>query len=84
MLSTLLFSQDKYDEQEWGLAGVLRNSTISFKADESSVSSFLPLMFFENKYFFLDGHELGIKAYETAHWRFSAIGRARFVDIPSQ
>ncbi len=89
--TTLLLSEtitkktkQKYSEQEWGIAGVLRHSSIPYATQEGSVNSFVPLMFFENEYVYIDGLEAGIKAYESDDWRFSAIARARFVDIPSQ
>ena len=36
-----LFAQDKYNEEDWGLAGVLRNSKISFK---SKIGGLVPLI----------------------------------------
>ena len=87
-LTTLLLSatlsKQNYTEQEWGIAGVLRYSSIPYATQEDHVQSFVPLMFFENDYVFIDGLEAGFKAYNMDDWRFSAIVRARFVDIPSQ
>jgi len=84
LLSTLLLSDEAYEEQDWGLGGVIRTATIPYATEEDRVSSFVPMMFYEDDLFFLNGLEGGIKLYETDYWRFSALARMRFVDIPAQ
>ena len=74
----------KYSEQDWGVGAVYRSASIPYVTDDSVVSSFVPVLFFENEYIFMHGMESGIKFYETDEWRFSAISRMHFVDIPEQ
>jgi len=73
-----------YSEQNWGIGAVYRLGTIPYKTEDSVVNSFVPLLFFENDYIFLHGLDSGIKLYENDDWRFSAITRMHFVDIPEQ
>lgn len=42
------------------------------------------MLFFENEYIFLHGLESGFKMYESDAWRFSAITRVNYVDIPEE
>lgn len=79
-------SDDKkiYSEQKWGIGAVYRAGTIPYVTEDTVVNSFIPLLFFENDYIFLHGYESGIKLYESDDWRFSAITRMHFVDIPEQ
>lgn len=73
-----------YSEQNWGIGAVYRTGSIPYITEESSVSSLVPMLFFENEYIFLHGLESGIKLYESDDWRVSAISRMHFVDIPEQ
>jgi len=87
--SQLLFAEQSddnktYSEQNWGIGAVYRAGTIPYATDDNVVGSFIPLLFFENDYVFLHGYESGIKFYESDDWRFSAITRMHFVDIPEQ
>jgi len=91
--STLLFadiqndanaSEKIYSEQKWGIGLALRSATIPYVTEENTVSSVVPMLFFENEYIFLHGLESGLKLYESDDWRFSAITRVRYVDIPEQ
>lgn len=93
MTSTLLFadiqndanaSEKIYSEQKWGIGLALRSATIPYVTEENTVSSVVPMLFFENEYIFLHGLESGLKLYESDDWRFSAITRVRYVDIPEQ
>ena len=71
-----------YNEQNWGIAVALRYANIPYVAKDNVVSTFSPMLFFDDKYFFLNGLESGIKLYESDDWRLSAITRIRYVDIP--
>ena len=70
-----------YKEQDWGVGAAVRSARIPYATDDKTVSSFVPLLYFENEYFYLHGIESGIKLYESDDWRFSFISRSHFVDI---
>ncbi len=63
-----------------------RTASIPFYTanDDSTVSTFVPMMFFENEHLYIDGIEGGVFLYDESDsdWRASAIMRLRFVDIP--
>jgi len=83
LFSTSLLAEKAYTEQEWGLAGVVRTASIPYNSQNfDTVSSFVPLMFFDSEYFYLNGLEGGVKLYDENQWRFSVLARIRFVDIP--
>jgi len=91
--STLLFADIQndvnatekiYSEQKWGIGFALRSATIPYAAKDDTVSSIVPMLFFENEYIFLHGLESGLKLYESDDWRFSAITRVHYVDIPEE
>ncbi len=74
------------EEQEWGIAAMYRTTSIPFDTagGDQTVSTFVPMMFFENEYVFVDGIEGGVFLYnsEESDWRVSALTRMRFIDIP--
>lgn len=85
----ILFADEVYKETDWGIGMVGRHASVPFKnpdptapPTDTSVTSAVPFLFYDSKYFFLNGIEGGIKAYEDENWRFSALSRLRFVDIP--
>ncbi|MEA3373775.1 MAG: MipA/OmpV family protein [Campylobacterota bacterium] len=82
--STLLLSKELHEEKEWGIAVVVRTATIPYATQDKSVSSFIPLLFYEDRNFFVNGLEAGVKLHETDRWRFSALTRMRFVDMPKE
>ena len=88
LLSTNLFADGSnwrvYPEQEWGLGASIRVGAIPFATDERTVGSFVPLMFYHGKYFYMDGIEGGFKLYDSKSWQFRAMGRLRFFDIPAE
>lgn len=75
------------EEADWGIAATYRVASIPFSvADgDQSVSTFVPMMFFENEFVFVDGLEGGVYLYHDNEQQFdiSAITRLRFVDIPA-
>ena len=77
-------TQKLYSEQNWGLGFALRSASIPYAAQDDTVSSVVPMLFFENEYIFLHGLESGLKLYESDDWRLSAITRVHYVDIPEQ
>ena len=87
LLSTTLIAQNSgkkdWSEENWGIGLAFRFASIPFSTDEKSVASVVPMIFFENELFDLNGFEYGIKLYKTGNWRFSAIGRRHFFDAPA-
>ncbi len=73
-----------YSEQSWGIGVAVRTATIPYPTEDDVVSTFVPMLFFENEYIFLHGLESGLKLYESDDWRFSAITRVRYIDIPEE
>ena len=68
-------------EQEWGIAAMYRTASIPFYTanDDSTVSTFVPMMFFENEHLYIDGIEGGVFLFDESdsNWRTSAIMRLR-------
>ena len=74
-----------YPEQDWALGLSIRVASIPFATEETrTVGSVVPLLFYRGKYFYMRGIEGGIRFYRTSDWRFSALGRLRFFDIPKE
>ncbi len=73
-------------EDSWGVAAMYRISSVPFltQSGDSYVGSFVPMIFFENDYVYIDGMEGGVFLYEDdrTNMRISAITRLRFLDIP--
>lgn len=79
------FSLDRENEhQTWGVSAQFRVASTPYDLGQrgSSTTSFIPLLHFENDYFFVDGLDAGYKAYEQGQWSFNAISRLRFIDLP--
>ena len=72
-----------YEEKEWGLGMIMRGATIPFATDETRVASLVPMMWYQGKRVYFLGTEGGVMLYEKDKWRFSALGRMHFFDIPS-
>lgn len=73
-----------YPEADWGIGVTVRTATIAFDTNDESVSSFVPLLFYDGRYFFLNGFEGGIKLISWKDVRFDLLGRLRFFDIPEE
>lgn len=73
-----------HGEADWGIGVTVRNATIALKTDDKTVSSFVPMMFYDGDRFFLDGIEGGVKLYTGKQFRVDLLGRLRFFDIPSE
>jgi len=67
-----------------GIGAAIRSASIPYSAEDDIVSTFVPMLFFENEYIFLHGLESGLKLYESDAWRFSAVSRVRYIDIPQK
>lgn len=75
---------DTIEEQEWGVAAAVRTATIPYASENSTVSSFIPMLYFNGERFFLDGMGGGVKLIEEQNYRLDLFGRLRFVDIPDE
>ena len=53
-------SKKVYSEQNWGIGVALRSGSIPYGTEDDVVSSFVPMLFFENEYLFLHGLESGL------------------------
>ncbi|MGF1763842.1 MipA/OmpV family protein [Aliivibrio kagoshimensis] len=93
--STLLFSTtllaNTHDEQEWGIAAMVRSATTPYNIFEGSnqevdpaVTTFIPMMFFQGETFFIDGMEGGVHLYTEEDWQLNALLRLRYIDLPKQ
>ncbi len=85
---TSIYAQDstrKRTEQQWAVGMVARVASIPFATGESrTVSTLVPLIYYEGKRFYMRGIEGGFRLYHTGDWQFSALGRLRFFDIPQE
>jgi len=77
---------NKYKQQVWGIGGMMRLASIPFDTDGEAkeVSTFIPLLYFENDHFFYNGLTGGFKAWQNESWRISVISRIHFFDIPEK
>lgn len=73
-------------EQHWGISAITRQASVPYEIAGHSgpVSSFIPGLHVDNRYFFLDGLAGGIYLHhpEQSPWSLSALVRFRFVDHP--
>jgi len=75
-------SQKKRPEQNWGIGAGLRVARIPFDTKDEWVTNFVPKLYYEDDFFFLNGLEGGIKIARSNVWQLNALGRLRFFDIP--
>ncbi|OBT13177.1 MltA-interacting MipA family protein [Vibrio sp. UCD-FRSSP16_10] len=78
-------------EQTWGLAGVVRSASVPYVNgldldDAERVTTFIPMLYFENDYVYVKGLTIGGYVYnpKDSDWNVSLLGRLRFVDIPAE
>ncbi|WP_414931185.1 MipA/OmpV family protein [Vibrio europaeus] len=89
LMSTSLSAQENatFGEQSWGIAAVYRTATIPFDTHDGdhTVSTFVPMMYFNNDYVFVNGLEGGAYLHQSEDEQFqlNALMRLRFVDIPA-
>lgn len=69
-------------EQKWGVGFAVRMASIPFKGDDSTLHDFIPLLYFEDEYLFLDGLEGGVKLLSREDWQLRLLARWRFFDVP--
>lgn len=71
-------------QAEWGLAVALRTAQIPYDAKNDSVSSLVPMMFYEGEHFFLRGLAGGVHLWDNDQLELNLLARGRFVDIPDE
>ena len=74
------------DGQVWGIAAAGRLASVPFAVGgDSATASLVPMLFYENDYFFLRGSEGGAHLFNasTVPVEVSALSRLRFVDLPA-
>ncbi|MDD1794717.1 MipA/OmpV family protein [Enterovibrio sp. ZSDZ42] len=70
--------------EDWGIAATVRTAGVPYtEGGSANVSSFVPMMFYEDEAFFIRGTEGGIRLWEDGDWRANAILRMRFIDLPT-
>ncbi len=70
---------------EWGIAITYRSATVPYaNVTENSVTSLVPMLFYQGDYVFLNGLEAGIHAWKNQDWQINALARTRFFDVPSE
>ncbi|WEM43987.1 MipA/OmpV family protein [Photobacterium sp. DA100] len=79
--------QQRDGEQKWGIAAVMRSASIPYATEsvveDSTVSSFVPMMFYQGNRLFINGTEGGLNLYREQDWEVNALIRMHFIDIPS-
>jgi len=70
--------------EKWGIAMGLRVANIPFKAQKDTVYDIIPLIFYDNGRFFIEGLEMGYRIFKGDRWQLSPLGRYRFFDIPKE
>ncbi len=75
----------EYEEQDWGIGIGMRYSEIPYVTanGDRTVADIVPLLFFENDYFYVRGMEGGVKIINQEQWKLNAILRYRWFDIPA-
>jgi len=71
------------EHKTWGLATVVRSGKIIYAAEGDTSTSFVPLLFFEGKCFYLDGVEAGLHLYDNKSWGVDLLSRLRFFEASS-
>jgi len=71
-------------QADWGIAAAVRTATIPFTGSNQSVSSFVPMMFFEGEDFFIRGTSGGAHLWKDEDEEVNALARLRFFDIPKE
>ncbi|PSW14839.1 MltA-interacting MipA family protein [Photobacterium sanctipauli] len=84
-------------EQQWGIAAVFRGASIPYSSayleginsdpdrdvSDSSVYTFVPMMFYQGERLFINGTEGGLNLYREDNWEVNLFTRLHFIDIPS-
>ncbi|MGR5129940.1 MipA/OmpV family protein [Photobacterium swingsii] len=79
--------EHREEEKNWGLAAVVRQASIPYSegagVDDSSVMTFVPMMFYRGEKFYINGTETGYQLYKNDEFSANAVLRMHFIDIPA-
>ncbi len=85
---SLLQAQDSsrnVAEKRWGVGMAARVASIPFETDlAKSVSTLMPMIFYQGEHFFFTGFGGGYRIYQQNPLSFNAIARVHFFDIPEE
>jgi len=87
LLSALILARNEYDDQTWGVGIVGQIDSIPYYdpvVQDSSVSNFVPLFYYENDYVYLRGTTYGIKLFDGEAWQLSLLSSIRLLSIPEE
>ena len=85
--SLLLIARDEYSNKSWGIGVVARVDSISYKClniSDNSVDNFVPLFYYEDDNFYMNGLTYGLKLFNTDNLQFSLLSRVRLLSIPKE
>lgn len=69
-------------EEKWGIGFGFRLASNPYAAGDSVQEDVFPLLYYDSRYFYLDGLEAGIKLRRAEEWRLNLLARWRFIDVP--
>jgi outer membrane protein len=80
-------ARNEYNDQTWGAGIIGRIDSIPYHdsvVQDSTVSNFVPLFYYENDYVYLRGTTYGLKLYGQDDWQLSLLSRIRLLSIPEE
>ena len=69
-------------EEKWGVGFGFRVASNPFVEGDSVLEDVFPLLYYDSRYFYLDGLEAGFKLHTEEDWRLNLLARWRFIDVP--
>lgn len=84
MVSLPVAAQADPQEKSWGLGFTIRSAEIPFDTDADTVTSVVPMMFYEGEDFYIRGIEGGAYILNQDNWELNGVARMRFFDIPAE
>ena len=87
LFASLLLARNEYNDQTWGAGIVGQIDSIPYYdpiVQDTTVSNFVPLFYYENDYFYLRGTTYGAKLFSGESWQLSLLSRIRFLSIPEE
>ena len=86
-LTMFLIARDEYSNKTWGIGVVARVDSIAYKCvdiSDDSVENFVPLFYYEDDNFYMNGLTYGLKLFSTDNLQFSLLSRIRLLSIPKE
>lgn len=73
-------------EPSWAVGIVTRVSLIPYQTEQKSLVTLFPYVYYDDAdhIFYFRGLEGGLTFWKPGDWRFSAMGRLRFLDLPEE